>query len=103
MGLLGWIFTNGAGVEQEPAAPIEVLNIERINVTQSGFELKVSNTGPEALTISQVIVNDSVWNFSVTPNATLKRFEEAKVVINYPWVKGDPHTIKLITENGNYY
>ena len=99
MGLLGWIFTNGAGVEQEPAAPIEVLNIEKIIVTQSGFELKVSNTGPEALTLSQVIVNDSVWNFSITPNATLKRFDEAKVVINYPWVKGDPHTIKLITEN----
>ena len=99
LGVLGWIFTNGAGVEQEPAAPIEVLNIEKIIVTPSGFELKVSNTGPEALTLSQVIVNDSVWNFSITPNATLKRFDEAKVVINYPWVKGDPHTIKLITEN----
>ena len=99
LGVLGWIFTNGAGVEQEPAAPIEVLNIEKIIVTPSGFELKVSNTGPEALTLSQVIVNNSVWNFSITPNATLKRFDEAKVVINYPWVKGDPHTIKLITEN----
>ena len=79
---------NGAGsVERDPAAPIEVLNIEKIIVTPSGFELKVSNTGPEALTLSQVIVNDSVWNFSITPNATLKRFDEAKVVINYPWVK----------------
>ena len=47
-----------------------------------------------------MIVNDSVWNFSVSPNATLKRFEEGKVTINYPWVEGDPHTIKIITENG---
>ena len=53
-------------------------------------------------TISQVIVDDSVWNFSITPSPTLKRFDEGKVVIKYPWVKGDPHTIKLITENGNY-
>ena len=30
LGVLGWVFINGAGVEQEPAAPIEVLNIERL-------------------------------------------------------------------------
>lgn len=99
LGVIGWIFTNGAGVEKEPAAPIEVLNIERIIVTKLGFELKVSNTGPETLTIAQVMVDDSVWNFSVSPSATLERFDKATVKINYPWVQGDPHVIKLITEN----
>ncbi|GAA3333469.1 hypothetical protein GCM10020331_097620 [Ectobacillus funiculus] len=84
--------------KKDPAAPIEVLNIERIKVTNGGFELSVSNTGPETLTISQVIVDDSVWNFSVSPDPTLKRFEEGKVTIPYPWVEGDPHAIKLITE-----
>ncbi|MFT9598766.1 ZIP family metal transporter [Mesobacillus sp.] len=98
-GVIGWIFANGAGVEKEPAAPIEVLNIERIIVTKLGFELKVSNTGPETLTIAQVMVDDSVWNFSVSPGATLERFDKATVKINYPWVQGDPHVIKLITEN----
>ncbi|EIJ78394.1 putative metal cation transporter [Bacillus methanolicus PB1] len=100
IGVLSWVLKNGAGVEQDPAAPIEVLNIERIKVTNSGFELSVSNTGPETLTISQVIVDDSIWNFSVSPNPTLKRFEKGKVTISYPWVEGDPHTIKIITENG---
>lgn len=99
LGVLGWVFTNGAGVEQEPAAPIEVLNIDRIIVTKLGFELKVSNTGPEPLTIAQVMVDDSVWSFGVTPSPALDRFDEATVKINYPWVKGDPHVIKLITEN----
>lgn len=99
LGVIGWIFTNGAGIEKEPAAPIEVLNIERIIVTKLGFELKVSNTGPETLTIAQVMVDDSVWNFSVSPSATLERFDKATVKINYPWVQGDPHVIKLITEN----
>lgn len=98
-GVIGWIFANGAGVEKEPAAPIEVLNIERIIVTKLGFELKVSNTGPETLTIAQVMVDDSVWNFSVSPGATLERFDKATVKINYPWVQGDSHVIKLITEN----
>ena len=35
-----------------------------------------------------------------TPSETFKRFEEGIVTINYPWVQGDPHFIKLITENG---
>jgi zinc transporter, ZIP family len=98
--VLGWIFVNGAGVEKDPAAPIEVLNIEQIKVTKSGFELDVKNTGPESLTISQLMVNDSVWNFTITPDHTLKRFQDAKITIYYPWVEGDPHVIKLITENG---
>ncbi|QUG43446.1 ZIP family metal transporter [Psychrobacillus sp. INOP01] len=98
--VVAWVMINGAGIEKDPAAPIEVLNIERIKTTNNGFELSISNTGPEAITISQVIVNDSLWNFSVTPSETFKRFEEGTVTINYPWVYGDPHTIKLITENG---
>ncbi|MFE5429327.1 ZIP family metal transporter [Peribacillus simplex] len=100
IGVLGWVLKNGAGVEKDPAAPIEVLNIERIKVTKIGFELFVSNTGPQPLTISQVMVNDSVWNYNVSPQAKLERFDKGKVTISYPWVEGDPHTIKLITENG---
>ncbi|EFV74995.1 hypothetical protein HMPREF1013_04768 [Bacillus sp. 2_A_57_CT2] len=98
--VLGWLFKNGAGVERDPAAPIEVLNIEQIKIVPYGFELDVSNTGPETLTISQVIVDDSVWNFSIKPGPTLKRFQEGKVTIPYPWVEGDPHTILLVSENG---
>ncbi|MEH7179617.1 ZIP family metal transporter [Neobacillus vireti] len=98
--VLGWVFKNGAGVERDPAAPIEVLNVEQINIVPSGFELDVSNTGPEALTISQVIVDDSVWNFTMTPDSTLNRFDSAQVTIPYPWVEGDPHTILLLSENG---
>lgn len=98
--VLGWVFKNGAGVERDPAAPIEVLNVEQIKIKPSGFELDVSNTGPEALTISQVIVDDSVWNFTMTPSSKLNRFQDAKVSIYYPWVEGDPHTILLLSENG---
>jgi ZIP family zinc transporter len=98
--VVAWVMINGAGIEKDPAAPIEVLNIERINTTHNGFELSISNTGPDSIKISQVIVDDSLWNFSVSPTETFKRFEEGVVTINYPWVQGDPHVIKIITENG---
>ncbi|WP_318618149.1 ZIP family metal transporter [Sporosarcina sp. YIM B06819] len=98
--VVAWVMINGAGIEKDPAAPIEVLNIERINTTHNGFELSISNTGPDSIKIAQVIVDDSLWNFSVSPTETFKRFEEGVVTINYPWVQGDPHVIKIITENG---
>ncbi|WP_394189499.1 ZIP family metal transporter [Paenisporosarcina quisquiliarum] len=98
--VVAWVTVNGAGIEKDPAAPIEVLNIERIITTNNGFELSVSNTGPETMTISQVIVDDSIWNFSVSPSETFERFDEGVVKINYPWVQGDPHIIKIISANG---
>ncbi|MEF3309440.1 ZIP family metal transporter [Paenibacillus sp. GYB004] len=90
----------GTGVENEPAAPIEVLNVEKIKLTDDGFEVKVLNSGPEDVTIAQVVVDDSFWNASYDPSPTLKRFGQATVQIPYPWVTGDPHEIKFITSNG---
>ena len=29
VGVLAWVLINGAGIEKDPAAPIEVLNIEQ--------------------------------------------------------------------------
>jgi zinc transporter ZupT len=90
----------GTGVENEPAAPIEVLNVEKIKLTNDGFEVKVLNSGPEEVTIAQVVVDGSFWNASYVPSPTLQRFGQAMVQIPYPWVAGDPHEIKFITSNG---
>ncbi|KRE49065.1 zinc permease [Paenibacillus sp. Soil522] len=99
-GMIYFIGKWGTGVEEQQAAPIEVLNIERITLTDNGFELRVLNSGPEELTVAQVTVDDAFWNVTYSPSPTIKRFERATVSIPYPWVEGDPHEIKLITENG---
>lgn len=90
----------GTGVQEQQAAPIEVLNIERIKLTDDGFEVKILNTGPEELTVAQVVVDGAFWNASFSPSSTIERFGNATVHIPYPWVEGDPHEIKFITENG---
>ncbi|MFK7696045.1 ZIP family metal transporter [Paenibacillus sp. HJGM_3] len=90
----------GTGIRDEPAAPIEMLNVERIKLTDDGFEVKVMNSGPHDVTIAQVVVDDSFWNASFQPGDTLQRFGSATIHIPYPWVAGDPHEIKLITSNG---
>ncbi|MEW9701730.1 ZIP family metal transporter [Paenibacillus sp. SI8] len=90
----------GTGVETEPAAPIEVLNVQKITLNDNGIHLKVLNSGPEEVTIAQVVVDDAFWNAEFSPSDTLKRFDQVTVDIPYPWVQGDPHVIKLITTKG---
>ncbi|WP_419879525.1 ZIP family metal transporter [Brevibacillus centrosporus] len=96
---LSLFFTLGIGVEEEPAAPIENVSIKRVEVVSDGFVLDVENVGPEDVTIAMVMVNDALWNANFQPSDTLGRFELGKIHIPYPWVYGEPHTIKLMTAN----
>lgn len=99
LGVLIAFFTIGIGIEQEAAAPIENLAINQVKITDDGFVLDVKNVGPEAVTIAMVTVDDSIWNAEYEPSNTLSRFDSGKIYIPYPWVYGEPHTIKLLTAN----
>lgn len=90
----------GTGIKDEPVAPIEALNVEKIALTEQGFKVKVLNSGPEEVTIAQVIVNDAFWNANFHPSSTIGRLGQTEISIPYGWVEGDPYSIKLITTNG---
>jgi zinc transporter ZupT len=94
-----FLITNGAGLNVAPAAPIEALTFERTLLRRGEIELRVRNTGPEALTLAQLVINDSVWPFTVTPGATLPRLGTAVIRVSYPWVEAEPYTLKLFTGN----
>ncbi|WP_219837299.1 ZIP family metal transporter [Paenibacillus sp. R14(2021)] len=90
----------GTGIKTESVAPIEVLDIPKIILTDEGFAVHVFNSGPEEVTIAQVLVNDAFWNAEFNPSPTMSRFGETEIKIPYGWVEGDPYEIKLITSNG---
>lgn len=90
----------GTGIKDKPIAPVEVLNVEKIILTEEGFTVKVLNSGPESATIAQVVVNDAFWNASFHPSKTIGRLGKTEVSIPYGWVEGEPYTITLITTNG---
>jgi zinc transporter, ZIP family len=92
-----FLYTNGAGLQVEPAAPIEDLTFERTILRPGQFEFHVRNTGPEELTLSQVIINDSVWQFQASPSTTLPRLGQAVLTIDYPWVEAESYGIKFFT------
>lgn len=94
-----FLYTNGAGLVVEPAAPIEALSFERTVLRPGQIELEVRNTGPEPITLAQLIINDAVWPFTIEPGQTLARLGSATVTINYPWVRAEPYTLVLFTSN----
>lgn len=94
-----FLVTNGAGLNVVPAAPIEALTFERTVLRRGEIELHIRNTGPEALTLAQLVINDSVWPFEAAPGATLPRLAAAVVRIRYPWVTAEPYALKFFTAN----
>lgn len=80
--------------------PIERLTVERVRTTQEGLVVEVVNGGPEAVTISQVLVDEAYWEFEAQPDAALPSLGRATITIPYPWVAGEPHEVTLVTTTG---
>jgi zinc transporter ZupT len=94
-----FLLTSGAGLNVEPAAPIETLQFEQTILRPGQIELHVQNTGPQELTVAQLVINDSVWPFRMTPSATLPRLGRAVITLDYPWNTGNPYTLKFFSAN----
>ncbi|WP_420449149.1 ZIP family metal transporter [Candidatus Palauibacter sp.] len=81
--------------------PVEDLTIERVSFPESGvMRVHVVNGGPEAATIAQVIVDDAFWQFEMDGDPTLPRLARATLELDYPWVEGELHVIRLVTSTG---
>lgn len=83
-----------------PAEAISRLDIERLDFWPGEIRVRVINSGPADLTVAQVFVNESIWDFAISPGATIPRLGRATISIPYPWLEGEPHTVKIITANG---
>ncbi|MCY3598684.1 MAG: metal transporter [Gemmatimonadetes bacterium] len=81
--------------------PVEDLTIERVSFPENGvMRVHVVNGGPEAATIAQVIVDDAYWQFEIDGDPTLPRLARATLELDYPWVEGELHVIRLVTSTG---
>src|SRR5918997_3338629 len=102
--LLALIVLNGAGVERNDLPPAEDLSVQRVSLpTEYEFVLDVRNGGPDPVTLSQIVVNDALWDFRVEPDSTIPRLGSAEVTIPYTWVEGEAYEMKLITSTGTTF
>jgi len=102
--LLALIVLNGAGVERDDLPPAEDLSVQRVSLpTEYEFVLDVRNGGRDPVTLSQVVVNDALWDFRAEPDTTIPRLGSAEVTIPYTWVEGEAYEMKLITSTGTTF
>ena len=95
-----WLFVStGGGLSLAAPVPVEALAFERTIIEPGHIELRIRNSGPQAITIAQVIVNNAVWPFSVTPSARIPRLGTAAVHLDYPWSYAEAYAIRLFSSN----
>lgn len=94
------LFLNtGGGLQLASPVPVESLTVERVVMQPGNIAIHVRNGSPEAITLAQVIINDAVWPFSVSPDFTIPRLAEATIQLEYPWVQAEAYGITLLTSN----
>ena len=98
-GVITLFLSTGGGLNLQSAAPVEGLDVERYVLRYGNIDLYVRNTGPQDITISQIIINSAVWPFHVEPNATIPRLGRATIHLDYGWVYGEAYAIRIFTSN----
>ena len=88
------------GVFRAAFPPVEELTITRVALRPGHFNVYVTNGGPSAVTIAQVLVDQAYWNFTIHPAPTIPRLGRATITIPYPWVEGETHGITLLSSSG---
>lgn len=95
-----WLFlTTGGGLDLASPVPVEALTFERTVLRPGQIELNVRNGGPNDLQIAQVIINDAVWAYSISPEGSIPRLGAATIHLDYGWTYGEAYEIRLISTN----
>jgi zinc transporter ZupT len=98
-GVILLFLTTGGGLQFSSPAPVEALSLERTILRPGQIEFTIRNSSPQDLTIAQVIVNNAVWSFTVSPSATIPRLGSATILLDYPWSYGEAYAMRLFTTN----
>ena len=85
------------------APPVEKLTFERTVLDQDGIHVQVRAGGSEPMKIAQVQVDEAYWKFTQDPAGDLARVASAWLHIPYPWVPGEAHEVKVVTNLGTAF
>ena len=87
------------GLGDRRGPPVEELAVERTVLEPGSIALVVRNDGPDDVTISQVVVNDSFVPFE-GPQEPVGRLQSAKVTAQEAWVEGQAYEVAIVTSTG---
>jgi zinc transporter, ZIP family len=96
---IGVFVALGAPGLERNGIPVEQLTVERTALTPGEIELVVRNDGPDAVAVSQVMVNDGYVAFEQTAEK-IDRLGGDTITVDYPWIEGEAYNVTLLTETG---
>jgi zinc transporter, ZIP family len=79
--------------------PVEELAVERTQLEPNRIELTLRNTGPDAVRVSQVFVNDAFVDFQGAEDP-VGRLGSDTLTLTYPWQEGQPYLVSIVTSTG---
>jgi hypothetical protein len=80
--------------------PEEALVVERVNAGDDGIIVRVRGDGHDPVQIAQVQVDGAYWTFRQEPAGPLARLAATKITLPYPWVAGETHHLRFLTNTG---
>ncbi|HXG07497.1 MAG TPA: divalent cation transporter, partial [Nitrososphaera sp.] len=83
--------------------PLPDVTIERIEFLDGVVVAYVRNTGPQPIEVAQADINDRILPAAIEPSKNLGRFEEARIVIPFRWIEGQPYEIGVTTSDGTRF
>jgi zinc transporter, ZIP family len=98
IGLLAGL--GGPGLGDRSGPPVEELAVERTVLRPGEIQLSVRNTGPDAVQVAQVAVNDAYVPFAADPEGGVGHLGEQTLALDYPWQEGGAYTISMLTSTG---
>ena len=103
--VIALFLAGGAGLPtQAGLPPREELTVQRVALpTSNEVIVEVINSGPDPVTIAQVLVDDAYWYFSILEERNWPDWPPPTIKIPYPWVQGEAHTIMLVTSTGTLF
>jgi len=82
------------------APPLESLRVEQTVLDTEGIALRVRAEGSKPMQIAQVQIDGAYWTFDQRPPGSISRLSTATLQIPYPWVEGEAHHIRFLTNTG---
>lgn len=98
-GVIVLFLTTGGGLDLKAPVPVEALTLERVVLRPGEIEIAVRNSGPEAVQIAQVIINDSIWPFTLSTGGAIPRLQTGVIRLDYAWSHGEAYAVRLFSTN----
>lgn len=89
----------GQSLPERTGPPIENISVERTALEPGRITLTLRNTGPDAVTVAQVAVNDTFVDL-VGAADPIGRLESQTITLDYPWITGQPYLVSMLTSTG---